>query len=111
MRHFTLPQNTIIEVVEGECDRVTPEDDISASVVTVKVNTTSMQTQTEVPLDVPDVDVIDEEIIMTQLMSRKNSTISGQFLKPPRIANSLVNLRQLAERRSSLMSRRKQKTV
>ena len=119
MRNFTIPRNAVIEIEEQEGDRETPEDDISASVVTVKeVNTcSSTETQTD---DIPDlieesllvtsaVDVIDEETVVTDLRSRRNSVIPGQFLKPPKIANSLECLRQLSERRSSLMDF-KQKT-
>ena len=116
MRHFTIPRDAAIEVEEPYEE--TPEDDISASIVTVKEATTySTETQTE---DIPEVlegtlmvmcavDSIEEETVVTELRSRKNSVISGQFLKPPRVANSLECLRQLSERRSSLMDF-KQKT-
>ena len=120
MRNFTIPRNAVIEIEEQEGDRETPEDDISASVVTVKeVNTcSSTETQTE---DIAEelteqsllvtsaVDVIDEETVVTDLRSRRNSVLPGQFLQPPKIANSLECLRQLSERRSSLIDF-KQKT-
>ena len=119
MRNFTIPRNAIVEIEEQEGDRETPEDDISASVVTVKEANTCSSTETQTE-DIPEVleeslfvtsvaDVIDEETVVTDLRSRRNSVIPGQFLKPPKIANSLECLQQLSERRSSLMDF-KQKT-
>ena len=116
MRHFTIPRDAVIEVEEP--DEETPEDDISASIVTVKEAATySTETQTE---DIPEmlegsllvtcsVDSLEEDTVVTELRSRNNSLISGQFLKPPRVANSLECLRQLSQRRSSLIDF-KQKT-
>ena len=120
LRHYTIPRNTIIEVEERE-DGETPEDDISVGVVTVKeANTTCSSTETQTE-DIPEVledsplvttadDVTEEEeTVVTDLRSRRSSVIPGQFLKPPKIANSLECLRQLSERRSSLIDF-KQKT-
>ena len=116
MRHFTIPRDAVIEVEEP--DEETPEDDISASIVTVKEAATySTETQTEDIPEMPEgsllvtcsVDSLVEETIVTELRSRNNSLISGQFLKPPRVANSLECLRQLSQRRSSLIDF-KQKT-
>ena len=116
LRHYTIPRNTIIEVEEKEEE--TPEDDISVGVVTVKeANTTcsSTETQTEDILEdsllVATADDVteEEETVVTDLRSRRSSVIPGQFLKPPKIANSLECLRQLSERRSSLIDF-KQKT-
>ena len=46
MRHFTIPRDAVIEVEEP--DEETPEDDISASIVTVKEAATYFtETQTE----------------------------------------------------------------
>ena len=116
LRHYTIPRNTIIEVEEKEEE--TPEDDISVGVVTVReANTTcsSTETQTEDILEdsllVATADDVteEEETVVTDLRSRRSSVIPGQFLKPPKIANSLECLRQLSERRSSLIDF-KQKT-
>ena len=121
MRHFTIAKDTVIELEEREEDGETPEDDISVGVVTVKeANTTCSSTETQTE-DIPEVledsllvttveDVTEEEeTVVTDLRSRRSSVIPGQFLKPPKIANSLECLRQLSERRSSLIDF-KQKT-
>ena len=116
MRNFTIPRNAVIEIEEPERDRESPEDDISASVVTVKEANTCSSTETQTE-DIPEVleesllvtsvaDVIDEETVVTDLRSRRNSVIPGQFLKPPKIANSLECLQQLSERRRSLIELR-----
>ena len=116
LRHYTIPRNTIIEVEEKEEE--TPEDDISVGVVTVReANTTCSSTETQTEDILEDSLLVttayditeEEETVVTELRSRSNSVVPGQFLKPPKIANSLECLRQLSERRSSLIDF-KQKT-